>query len=55
MEKKEKEKVRKSLVLDKAVYDAVSESANQDTRSINAQIQVLIMEALEHRKKQLKK
>ena len=53
MEKKEK--VKTSLVLDKVVYEAICKSANQDTRSINSQIQVLIMEALEHRKKQSNK
>jgi hypothetical protein len=50
--KMEKEnKIAKSLKLDKEIFDAVVETAKQDKRSVNSEIQVLLMEALEHRKK----
>lgn len=50
--KMEKEdKVAKSLKLDKEIFDAVVEAAKRDKRSVNSEIQVLLMEALEHRKK----
>ena len=48
MEKKEK--VQKSLILDKDIFDEVLVAAKKDTRSINKEIQVLIVEALEARK-----
>lgn len=52
--KMEKEnKIAKSLKLDKEIFDAVVETAKQDKRSVNSEIQVLLMEALEHRKKAL--
>lgn len=50
--KMEKEsKIAKSLKLDKEIFDAVVEAAKRDKRSVNSEIQVLLMEALEHRKK----
>jgi hypothetical protein len=45
------DKVAKSLKLDKEIFEAVVEAAKQDKRSVNSEIQVLLMEALEHRKK----
>ena len=47
----EKEIIAKSLRIEKDVFDAVVEAAKQDKRSVNSEIQVLLLEALEHRKK----
>lgn len=47
----EKEIVAKSLKIEKALFDAVVEAAKQDRRNVNNEIQVLLIEALEHRKK----
>ena len=44
-------KIAKSLKLDKEIFDAVAEAAKRDKRSVNSEIQVLLMEALENRKK----
>ena len=50
--KMEKEsKIAKSLKLDKEIFDAVVDAAKRDKRSVNSEIQILLMEALEHRKK----
>ena len=43
-------KVAKSLKLDKAIFDAVVEAARQDKRSVNSEIQILLTEALAHRR-----
>lgn len=51
---KEVETVAKSLKIEKDVFIAVAELAKQDKRSVNSEIQVLLIEALEHRKIKIK-
>ena len=46
----EKVIVAKSLKIEKSLFDAVIEAAKKDKRSVNSEIQVLIVEALESRK-----
>ena len=47
----EKQIIAKLVKLEKEIFDAVSEVAKQDKRSMNNEIQVLLLEALDARKR----